>query len=226
MSMTNNQHCGSGENCVKFEMNGNNKLHHLAGCTDDTCYQEIRTLQSMGPGGYQVANHFDCDTMIKNTVANATENRAMIFKNGHDVGCGVIDDHSKLRIGATRKFPKCPNQLFTRPFLTVPYMGRGAGNMDLESQINPGDMTRVKRSVNTLSGVTIPHYFTPLVPHLQFNVQNPEHIVQESVDAAWVRGGTNSRNVIRDEDYLARCGYQYMNKSTNDYFWKNKHDML
>lgn len=226
MSMTDNKHCGSGQNCTKFDMTGNNKLHHLARGHDDPCFQEIQTLQSMGPGGYQVANHFDCDTMIKNTIQNATENRAMVFKNGHDVGCGVIDDHSKLRIGATRKFPKCPNQLFTRPFLTVPYMGRGSGNMDLESQINPGDMTRVKRSVNTLSGVTIPHYFTPLVPHLQFNVQNPEHIVQETVDADWVRGGTNSRNVIRDEDYLERCGYQYMNKSTNDYFWKNKHQNL
>lgn len=224
--MSGHQYCDNGNNCANFEMNGNKKLHHTSRSHDDQCFQELYTLQSMGPGDYQVANHFDCDTTIKNTINNATENVMMHFKNGHDVGCGVIDESSKLRVGATRKFPKCPNQLFTRPFLTIPYMGRGAGNMDLESQITPGDMTRVKRSVNTLSGVTIPNYFTPLVPHLQHNVQNPEHIVTEVVDAAWVRGGSNSRNVIRDADYLERCGYQYMNKSTNDYFWKNKHEML
>ena len=213
-------------NCVKLDKNNSQKLHHTSRAHDDTCYQELRTMQSMGVGDYQVSNHYDCDTMIKDTINTATENHAMHFKNGYDVAGNVVDDSTKLRIGATRKFPKCPNQLFTRPFLTIPYMGRGAGNMDLETQINPGNMTRVKRSVNTLSGVTIPHYFTPLVPHLEYNVQNPEHIVTEVVDNAWVRGGSNSRNVIRDADYLERCGYQYMNKTTNDYFWKNKHQNL
>lgn len=224
--MSNQNHCSAGNNCVNFDMSGNNKLHHTSRSHDDKCYQDIQTLQSMGPGSYQVRNHYDCDKRIKNTVHNATENVMMHFKNGYDVACDAIDDSSRLRIGATRKFPKCPNQLFTRPFLTVPYMGRGPGNMDLESQLTPGEHTSVKRSVNTLSGVTIPHYFTPLVPHLQFNVQNPEHIVQETVDQSWVRGGTNSRNIIRDEDYLARCGYNYMDKQMNSYFWKNKHQYL
>ena len=56
-------------------------------------------------------------------------------------------------------------------FLTVPYMGRGPGNMLLESQLTPGEDTSSGRACNTLSGVTIPHYFTPLVPHLDHNIQ-------------------------------------------------------
>lgn len=234
----NNNNCLNKGNCIKFKKSekfnsngnkrtmGNNNLYHKSRSHDDPCYKNLRTLQSMGPGGYQINNHYDCDTTIKDTVNNATENVVTNFKNGYDVGCNAIDDSSKLRIGASRKFPRCPNQLFTRPYLTVPYMGKGPGNMELESQINPGETTKVKRSVNTLSGVTIPHYFTPLVPHLEHNIQNPKHIVQESVDDGWVRGGSNTRLIIRDEDYLTRCGYNYMNKETNSYFWKNKHNYL
>ena len=105
-------------------------------------------------------------------------------------------------------------------------MGRGPGNMQLESQMNPGENTGSKKSCNTLSGISIPHYFTPLVPHLDYNVQNPEHIVQEVVDEGWIRGGANSRLVVRDVDYLQRCGYAYMDKATNEEFWENKHQYL
>ncbi len=105
-------------------------------------------------------------------------------------------------------------------------MGRSAGNMVLESQLSPGEDTSVKKSCNTLSGITIPHLFTPLVPHLDYNIQNPEHIVQEVVDQGWVRGGANSRLIVRDVNYLEQCGYGYMDKETNREFWVDKHKFL
>ena len=140
-------------------------------------------------------------------------------------GC-VVDDGTKLRIGKTKKFPKCPNQLFTRPYLTVPYMGRGPGDMNLETELQPGEDTSARRQCNVLSGVTIPHFFTPLVDHLAENVQNPVHIVEEAADEGWVRGGAPSRLVVRDIDYLERCGYKYMDKETNQEFWENKNSFL
>mgnify|MGYP001369337309 CR=1 FL=1 len=73
---------------------------------------------------------------------------------------------------------------------------------------------------------TIPHYFTPLIGHLQENVQNPEHLVEEVAEDGWVRGGSPSRLVIRDVDYLQRCGYNYMDKEANGDFWDNKHNYL
>ena len=193
---------------------------------DDNCFIDVQTRQSLGPGTYVTNNHYDCEPLIPNTVNNATDNVMMTFKNGHGFGNAVVDDNTKLRVGRTRKFPKCPNQLFARPYLTVPYMGRGPGNMVLESQIFPGEDTSSSKACNTLSGVTIPHYFTPLVPHLEHNIQNPEHIVQEHVDEGWVRGGNPSRLIVRDIDYLERCGYEYMDKETNTEFWQNKHAYL
>jgi len=213
-------------NCVDFNGNAKLNINYKTMSHDDKCFVDIQTRQSMGPGSYGINNHYDCECEAPTTMRNATDNVMMFFKNGHDVGSCVIDESSNMRIGASRKFPKCPNQLFSRPYKTVPYMGRGAGNMVMESQITPGEDTSVKRSCNTLSGVSIPHYFTPLVPHLDYNIQNPEHIVEEVVDEGWVRGGSNSRLIVRDVDYLHRCGYGYMDKETNSEFWVDKHKLL
>ena len=213
-------------NCVSFDGSKQLNLHYKSMAHDDKCFVDIHTRQSLGPGNYQTTSHFDCECEMPTTVKNATNLPMVYFKNGHDVGQCVVDDSSKLRVGLTKKFPKCPQQLFTRPYLTVPYMGRGSGDMDLESQLLPGEATAAKRQCNTLSGVTIPHQFTPLVDHLEHNVQNPVHIVEEVADDSWVRGGAPSRLVVRDVDYLERCGYGYMDKETNTEFWKNKHTHL
>lgn len=213
-------------NCVDFNGNKKLNLHYKAMSHDDKCFVDIQTRQSVGPGNYQTTSLFDCECEMPQTVNNATNLPMVYFKNGVDVGSCVVDDSSKLRVGLTKKFPRCPQQLFERPYLTVPYMGRGPGDMNLESQLVPGEATAVKRQCNTLSGVSIPHQFTPLVDHLEYNVQNPEHIVEEVADDTWVRGGAPSRLVVRDIDYLERCGYEYMNKSTNKEFWENKHGYL
>lgn len=221
-----NQEIKDERNCVSQDTKGNYKLHGRTHTHDDPCYLDIHTGQSRGPGNYQLANHFQCECLIPDAVETATRNPAVFFKNGVDVDGCVIDSSTKLRIGKTRKFPKCPDQLFTRPYLTVPFMGRGSGNMNLETRIVPGEDTSSKRQCNVLSGVTIPHFFTPLVPHLNDNVQNPEHLVEEVADDNWIRGGAPSRLIIRDVDYLQRCGYNYMNKSTNRSFWDKKHNQL
>lgn len=209
-------------NCVNFAGAKTFNLHYKAQAFDDPCFVDVQTRQSVGPGNYQVTNLYDCDTLIHKTVNDATNLPVVFFKNGYDVGQGVVDESTKLRIGLTKQYPRCPQQLFTRPYLTVPYAGRGPGNVILETQLQPGEDTSSKRSCNTLSGITIPNYFTPLIDHLEANVQNPIHIVPEYVDPGWIRGGSASRLIVRDVDYLERCGYAYMDKATNREFWVNK----
>ena len=148
---------------------------------------------------------------------------AVPFKNGHDVGAYVIDDSTNLRVGKTKKFPKCPNQLFTRPYATVPYMGRGIGDPNIELDVLSGENTHLRRQCNVLSGVSIPHQFTPMIDHLSENVQNPVHIVEEVADAGWVRGGVPTHLVVRDADYAARCGHAYMDKVHANEAWSDKH---
>jgi hypothetical protein len=194
---------------------------------DDKCFVDIDTRQSIGPGNYGITNLYDCECLIPNTVKNATDNVFMNFTNGYGTenSC-VVDDGSKLRIGLHKKYPKCNQQLFERPYKTVPFMGNGVFNANEESVLKFAEPTSIKRSSNTLSGITIPHQYTPLLDHLSYNVQNVDHIIQESIDPGWVRSGVLTRNVVRDSDYATRCQKAYMNKSTNEDFWKGKTSLL
>ena len=210
-------------NCVNPDGTKKMNLHYQTNLASDPCFIDVRTQQSIGPGNYQVNNHYHCDTLIPNVVKIATNLPAVPFKNGNDVGANVVDQSTELRIGKTRKYPKCPNQLFSRPYSTVPYMGRGVGDPTTELRMLTGENTHLRRPCDVLSGVTIPHQFTPLIDHLSENVQNPVHIVEEVAEPGWVRGGIPTNLVVRDADYAARCGHAYMNKVHAAEAWEDSH---
>ena len=215
-------------NCINRDGTKKFNVNYKAMSYDDKCFVDIDTRQSIGPGNYGITNLYDCECLIPNTVKNATDNVLMTFKNGYGTEnqC-VVDDGSKLRIGLHRKYPKCNQQLFERPYKTVPLMSKGVFNANEESVLKFAEPTSIKRSSNTLSGVTLVNQWVPLVDSLSFNVQNPIHIIQESVDPGWVRSGQASRLISRDFDYQARCGKNYMNRPEyNAEFWKNKGSLL
>ena len=215
-------------NCID-KRDGSKKfnVNYKAMAHDDKCFIDIDTRQSIGPGNYGVTNLYDCTCLIPDVIKNATDNVCIPFKNGNDVASCVIDDSSKLRIGLQRRYPKCNQQLFERPYLTVPYMGRGELKVDEDSQLKFAEDSRMKRSSNTLSGVSVPNYFLPLLPYLEYNIQRETHIIQESVDPSWRRGGIDTQLLTRDFDFQARCGKNYMNKPVmNADFWSNKGSIL
>lgn len=209
--------------CLDPSKKGDLKLYDFTKSHDDSCFVTEQGKQSVAPGRYQTFNSYHCECKVPKVVETATSIPNVFFKNGYGINGCVVDDDTKTRVGKTRRYPKCPQQLHERPYRSVPYMGRGAGNMYLESQITPGENTREKRQCNTLSGISIDNYFTPLVPHLQENVQAPVHILPEEAMSGWVRGGAPSRLVVQDIDYLSRCGYNYLDKDHGSEFWQDKH---
>jgi hypothetical protein len=212
-------------NCINTDGTKKFNVNYKAMSHDDKCFIDIDTRQSIGPGNYGVTNLYDCECLIPNTVKNATDNVLMNFTNGYGTeNACVVDDGSKLRIGLHRKYPKCNQQLFERPYKTVPLMAKGVFNADNDSVLKFAEDTKVKRSNN--SAFSIPHQYMPLIDHLAFNVQNVEHIIQESNDESWRRGGVLSRNIVRDVNYNVVCGRKYMNKSTNEDFWSGKGSLL
>jgi hypothetical protein len=214
-------------NCINRDGTKKFNINYKATSHDDKCFVDIDTRQSIGPGNYGITNLYDCECLVPNTVKNATDNLCMNFTNGYGTeNACVVDDGSKLRIGLHKKYPKCNQQLFERPYKTVPYMGKGVLAVNEETVLKFAEPTSIKRSSNTLSGISVPHQYTPLLDHLSFNIQNVDHIIQESVDPGWVRSGQASRLIIRDQDYLTRCSKAYMNKSTNEDFWQGKGSLL
>ena len=98
---------------------------------------------------------------------------------------------------------KCDKLLQARPFITVPFMGAGNTcilNADVESKLKFGEDTFVPKSMNELSGITIDR-FIPLIPCIKDNIQDPIHLIPSS----WVRGGADTRAVIRNIDYRKQC---------------------
>ena len=55
-------------NCVNQDVSTPFKVNVKTKTHDEECYLDVQTGQSVGPGNYQIANHFDCDTSIKNSM--------------------------------------------------------------------------------------------------------------------------------------------------------------
>jgi hypothetical protein len=201
-------------NCTNY----NDKGFDLFGLTrlrEDSCYLDTRTRQSEAPGMYNITNYHDCVCEAPHTKTVSLEQPIVQYRDGYGWtstnGCNV-DNDSQLRNAKNQTNPRLIQQLHPRPYLTVPYMGRGVGDVCEESYLRAGENTFQGRACNNLAGVHIEQQYYPQIPCLKENIQNPQHIITEDSDPAWIRGGQASRQVIRNSDYLQRCGYEYDGK--------------
>ena len=113
---------------------------------------------------------------------------------GFGLSGSVIDNDSKLSISAnqSREFEKL--QLFQRPYLTVPYLGKGSNNPDLESELLQGEHTSDKKSIATISALPYIDYSTyPLMDSVKNRMNNPKYSIDEIGLDGFVRGGSSSR---------------------------------
>ena len=205
----------------RFDLNGFSRLQ------DDKCHKIFRDKQSEGPGTYRLNELYNtnmsCGTPtcnIPEVIEVASQNPTIVFKDGYGVSDCNIDKDSEMRIGKTKRNPKVPNQLFTRPYKTVPFMGRGCGNSFLESQLQPGEDSSDKRQCNTLAGISIDNLnpsTMPMVDHLKYNIQNPSNLITEEAMEGWIRGGAPSRQIVKDIEYLERCGSKYQKMAAEKY---------
>ena len=124
--------------------------------------------------------------------------------NNNEILNLTIDDNSNLMIGTVQTNPKCRISLFQRPFVTVPYLGRGPSKPTLESALQQGDQVSNKKSCNTVTETPFLRESTPLIPSLQETIQNPNNLVEGIAARGWIRGGLPTRDLIRDQDYFQR----------------------
>jgi hypothetical protein len=204
-------------NCSSYEDKGFG-IQNRARLREDGCYIDTRYKQSERPGLYQITNFHDCDCEAPHTKQVSLEQPIILHRDGHGwtsiKGCNV-DNDSDLRNARNLTNPRLIQQLYQRPYLSVPYMGRGVGDVCQETYLRPGEATYQSRPCNNLAGIHIEQQYLPQLPCISENIQNPIHIIPEDNDQAWLRGGQPSRQVIRNTDYLNRCGYSYDGK-----FWK------
>ena len=189
-------------------------LNKLTRVGDDICYNTSRNFQSYSVCDYMTTAYKDCECAAQNVDAIAMSEPTITYRDGYGWtsvdGCN-IDADSTIRNSHNLTNMRYIQQLYTRPYNTVPYMGRGKTDAVLESVLQSGEDTSQKKQCNTLSGIYIDR-FVPMVPCLAENVQNPVHLVEEVVSKDWIRGGIPSRDIVRNTDYLMKCGYKYNGK--------------
>lgn len=208
----------SKDNCINFDKNFNRDSSNAQLIYDD-CYKTEQKKESEAPANYQLTNNYSCECgipKVMDTALNGPGYAGKQFRDGYGWNACNIDEDSKLRNSKNLTNTRCLNQLFMRPYLTVPFLGRGKCDAELEMKIKPGNQSWQARSCNTLAGKDMTDYhMIPMIDCLKKNVQDKNHIIEEEL--GWIRSGIPSRQVIRNKDYLKKCGYTYDGK-----YWKQK----
>ena len=196
--------------CTEQEANAKEfNLFTKASLLSDPVAVDLDIIQSQGPGYYTMENMYGCGCELKDSREVQLSQPMINFEGGKgwigEKGC-LVDVDSKLREDKDKITDKrYIRQLIERPHLTTPNLVKGYFDVDVESVIRPGNFASDDKACNSLSGVTIGNYFTPMIPKLQDEVQNPVHIIPEDSMQSWVRGGLPSRQMQRNKDYLRRC---------------------
>ena len=153
-----------------------------------------QNLQNTRFSTHMLANYFS-DTTASKDIQFATSYPTMNFSgtvNGNGLNGQVIDYDSLLNIQAEQARPLEKLSLNARPFVSIPYLGRGTCNPDLESQLLQGESVFEKKGVSTIMDKSfLPYSLYMVTPDMDKHVQDPA--IEESTLEGWARGGTNTR---------------------------------
>lgn len=174
---------------------------------DDKTDLSQRTLQNSEFANY-ILDSFRPSCPMNSAIDFATSQPNINFTGSRQISVGGanIAESSKLLINDISR-SKCRISLLERPYLTIPYLGRGKCDPMLESQMQQGDFANNKKSINPSSEVCYtPYYNTPMIPSLQATINNPVNLIESSAAEGWIRGGLPSRELARDKDYTDSMG--------------------
>lgn len=170
-------------------------INRLTNTRDDLCGIQQYYTQSLGPGKYTTMNLVP-DARQVNPLAS--EQQLMYPREGYGLNNSKVDADSMLRNESSFKSNRCQIRAQARPFLTVPFMGGGRGNPDVESQLLHGEQVKQLKECGTIAEQSFDGVWTPMVPSLAANIQNPKNLIPEASAAGWMRGGVPSRAYMRD----------------------------
>lgn len=169
---------------------------------DDVTDQSQRNVYNTRFTNYTLSDYFS-DKTTDSHVKFATKQPAVMFSgttHGSGLHSNVVDDESILKLNTEQDHAVEKLQLFQRPFLTVPYLGRGSCDPALESQLLQGEMISDKKSASTIMDKSFSQYaLYPTDKKMEERVNNAAHNVEEAALDGWVRGGMSTREMSTDE---------------------------
>jgi hypothetical protein len=183
----------------RFNINNNTRLQ------DDRCAIEMLNADN------QIINDRRFQPYLSNIDPSRNKyfdsfNQPGVFQTGNYAGLpSHIDDSSSMRLGKygeimTHDRTKRQNPETSRVNPANKSVQTMALNPDVMSRLYISEMTKDRASIR---GREIDR-FVPLIPELENEVQNPKHLIP----TYWVRGGMDTKSVIRNIDYMKTCGLQ------------------
>jgi hypothetical protein len=176
-------------------------FNNMARLGADSTDQTQRNVSNTRFTNYTLSNYFS-QNMSNEHVNFALPQQTMNFSgmvNGSGLNGSVVDVDSMLNLKKEDERPLEKLQLFERPFLTVPYLGRGSCDPSLESQLQQGELVSDKKSVSTIMEKSFANYaLYPTDDKMNERVKNPAYNVEESALNGWTRGGAATREMLGD----------------------------
>ena len=153
---------------------------------NDSTDQSQRNIYNTRFMDYTLSEYFS-DKTSDSQVKFATQQPTMMV-SGSNIPGSVIDTNSQLlHPEQDRSLERL--QLHERPFLTIPYLGRGSVDPSVESRLQQGEWASDKKSVSTIMETSFDKYiYSPGEP----GVNNVEEVALDG----WVRGGANTRKEV------------------------------
>jgi hypothetical protein len=169
-------------------------INRMTSTKDDLCAVQQYFQQSVGPGRYYTTNLVPDAREVNPLAASAVTTYP---REGYGYNNKQIDADSVLRNQSAFQSHKCFIRAQSRPFLSVPFMGGGRGNPDVESVLQQSEQVRMGSECGTVTEQQL-NVFDPLIPSVAANIQKPSNLIPEVAQSGWIRGGIPSRQYIRD----------------------------
>lgn len=181
----------------------NYMFENLSRLGDDVTTLSEKNIMNSNFGSYNTTNFFNQRDCLQHPINIATSQPNIFMSSGKNSvglnGCAV-DEDSSVRIHTMQTNEKGRVNLYTRPFLTVPYLGRGASSIDDETRLKQGDYNSNRKTATNLSEEPhVDHSEYPLIDSIRHTVTNPNNLVESSADKSWIRGGVPSRELQREK---------------------------
>ena len=150
------------------------------------------TLQNDRYASYTTTNYFS-DNNPDESIRFATSQPAIVPIGvvGGGVGGNNVEGETLLLLKTEQERALGRLNLMERQFLTVPYLGRGAGDPVLELQLREGEPMGEKKSVSTVTAQSFMGY--TLHPSSKDMEEKSGTRIEESAMRGWVRGGADTR---------------------------------
>lgn len=168
----------------------------------DVTDQSQRNVYNTRFTNHTLSNYFS--DKASNSHVNFALKQPTVMFSGTTHGSGLIgtavETESILKLKTEQDHAVEKLQLFPRPFLTVPYLGRGSCDPTLESQLLLGEMVSDKKSASTIMDKSFAQYaLYPTDKKMEERVNNAANTVEEAALDGWVRGGMTTREMSTND---------------------------